>query len=42
MRQVGILPNERLPPHRSPGSHRTFLINADNAAAILTDIDTQN
>jgi hypothetical protein len=33
--------NERLPPHRSANSYRTFVVDADNTAAIFAYIDTQ-
>lgn len=31
---------ERLPPHRSANSYRTFVIDPDNSAAIFAYIDT--
>jgi hypothetical protein len=34
--------NERLPPNRSANSYRTFVVDADDTAAIFADIDTQN
>jgi len=33
--------NERLTWHRSADNHRTFVINSDNAAAVLISVDAK-